>query len=87
MHNWELFVSLLNTKLFCAEAKVTLAEFGRTRQYLGEDLYSYVLKFKGKALDCCHLVAKDVLVDVCLYGMIEEYSIYKKICLFLPSPS
>lgn len=38
-------MSLFNTKLFGIEAKFSLAELGRIRQYVGEDLDLYICKF------------------------------------------
>lgn len=41
-----------------------------------ESLDPYVKRFHKKALDCCNPVAKDVLVDICLHGMVEDHQIY-----------
>lgn len=76
VHDKEHLVSLFNTKFFCVEANFTLAELGRMYQYPREDLDAYVKKFYENALDFCDLVADDVLVDVCLHDMIEEYIVY-----------
>lgn len=71
-------LSTLNTKIFCAEAKYTLAEFGCTRQFPSEDLNLYVRKFQEKALDCCDLIDEDVLVNVFLHDMNNEYGVFLK---------
>lgn len=42
----------ISTKFFFAEAKYTLAELGRTRQYAGKDLDLYVKRFHDKARLC-----------------------------------
>lgn len=42
---------LFNAKFFCGEAKFTLAELGRTRQYRGDDLDVYVKRFRERALN------------------------------------
>lgn len=76
LHDWKHLISLLNTKFFCAETEFTLAKLGTMRQYLREDLDAYVKMLHETNLDCCNLVAEDVLVDVCLYGLIEDYRIY-----------
>lgn len=43
--------SLVSTKFFNAKAKFTFVELGKTREYLGEDLYVYVKWSHKKALD------------------------------------
>lgn len=63
-------VAAFNTKFFFAEAKYTLTELGRTRHYAGEDLDLYVKRFHDKPLD---LVDEEVLVNVCLHEMNDEY--------------
>lgn len=40
-----------------------------------EYLDAYVRRFHEKALDYCDPIAEEVFVDVCLYGMLEEYKI------------
>lgn len=66
----------MNAKLVCFEAKFTLVELGKLRQYSWEDLDAYMKRFHKKTLNCDNLVAEDVLVNVCLEGMIEDYWIY-----------
>lgn len=55
------------------------------RQYQGKDLDAYVKSFHEKALGCCNLVADDMVVDVCLHGMIGTTEFIWRIChsLFL----
>lgn len=67
---------MFNTKFFFVEVKFILGVFGRTRQYLREDLYTYVRRFHKKALSCCDLVAEEVLVDLCLHRMMKEYRVF-----------
>lgn len=43
---------------------------------MGEDLDLYVKRFHNKALDCINLVDEEVLVNVCLHGMNEEYRVF-----------
>lgn len=43
----------------------------RTCLYLGEDLDAYVKIFQNKTPDFYDPVAKDVLVNICLHGMID----------------
>lgn len=76
IQDWDHIVMLFNAKFFCAEARFTLAELGRTRQHLGEDLDVYVKRFRKRALDCSDAVDKETLVDVCLHGMVNEYRVY-----------
>lgn len=59
-----------------AKAKFSLAELGRTRQHPGEDLDMYVRRLHERALDYYDLVAGEVLVEVCLHSMMEEYSLF-----------
>lgn len=54
----------LTTKLFCVEAKFSLAEIDRIRWYPGEDLDLYVRRFHKKALDCCGPVNEEFLVSL-----------------------
>lgn len=54
-------VSTFNSKIFCSEAKYTLTELGRIRQYLSEDLDLYAKRFHGKALDYSHPIIEEVL--------------------------
>lgn len=60
----------------CGEAKFTLAELGRTRQYPGEDLDVYVKRCRERAFDCSDAVDEETLVDVCLHGMANEYATF-----------
>lgn len=53
--------------LFFTEAKFTLAKLGKNRQYMG----AYVKHFDETELGFRDLIAEDVLVDICLDGMIE----------------
>lgn len=76
IQDWDHMVATFNTKFFFAEAKYTLAEWGRTRQYAGEDLDLYVKRFHDKALDCIDPVEEEILVDVCLHGMNDEYRVF-----------
>lgn len=69
-------VSAFNTKFFFPEAKYTLAELGHTRQYAGEDFDLYVKRFHDKALDYVDLVDEEVLVNMCLHGMNDEYRVF-----------
>lgn len=64
---------LFNTKFFCCEAKFFLVNLGMTNQYPGEDLDVYVKKFYQRTMDCSDPVVEEVLVDVCLHGMLEGY--------------
>lgn len=55
---------------------LTLVELGLTQQYYGEDLDVYMRRFHEKALDCCNIVDEEVLVNVCVHSMREEYNIF-----------
>lgn len=76
IQDWEHMVSAFNTKFFFPEAKYTLAELGHTRQYAGEDFDLYVKRFHDKALDYVDLVDEEVLVNMCLHGMNDEYRVF-----------
>lgn len=69
-------VAAFNTKFFFTEAKYTLAELGRSRQYAAKDLDLYVKRFHDRALDCVDPVDEEVLVNVCLHGMNDEYRVF-----------
>lgn len=73
IEDWDHLVTLINAKSFCGEAKFTLAELGRTRQYLGGNLYVYVKRFCERTLDCSDAIDEETLIDVCLHDMIIEY--------------
>lgn len=75
LHDWEHLMSLLKTKFLCI-AKFSLAKLGRTRRHPRVDLNAYVMRFHERALDCCNLMAEEVIVDVCFHGMLEEYCIF-----------
>lgn len=60
-------VSAFNTKFFCVEAKYTLVELGRTKQYPGKNFDIYVKRFHEKALD---------YYKVCIQGMSDEYRVF-----------
>lgn len=51
-------------------------------QYPREDLDEYVKRFHEMALYYNDLVVEDVLVDLCLQGLIEDYIIYLENLLF-----
>lgn len=76
IQDWEHIVATFNTKFFFTEAKYTLAELGCTLQYACQDLDLYVKRFHDKALDCVDLVDEEVLVNICLHGMNDKYSIF-----------
>lgn len=76
IQDWDHLVTLFHAKLFCDEAKFTHAELGRTRQYPSEDMDVHVKRFRERALDCSDAVDEETLVDVCLYGMANEYRVY-----------
>lgn len=60
-----------------------MLEHSQMNQYPGVDLDVYVKRFNEKALDGYDPVAKDVLVDIFLHKMIEDYQIYPETCLSL----
>lgn len=74
----EHLVSLFNTNFFYVKANFTLVELGRSQQYPEEDLDACIKYFYEKAQHCCDPVIEDVLVDVCLHDMIEDYRAYLK---------
>lgn len=55
------------------EAKFTLTELWRTIQFPSEDLDAYVKRVHERALVCCFSVAENVLVDVDIRRILEEY--------------
>lgn len=75
-------LAAFNTKFFFTEAKYNFAELGRTRQYAGEDLDPYVKRFHDKALDCVNPVDEEVLVNMCLHGMNDEYRVFLENLMF-----
>lgn len=75
VHDWEHLVSLFSTNFLHAEAKCTLVELDKSRQYLGEDLDVYVRRFHEKALDYYNLLEEEIFINVFLPGMMEEYRI------------
>lgn len=70
----EHLVPLFNTKFFQAEATFTFVKLDKTHKYPMEDLDMYVKKFQEKALDCCDPL-EEVLINVCLHDIMEEYTI------------
>lgn len=60
----------------CFEARFTLAELDRNRQYSNEDLDDYMRRFRKNALDYCSFVSEKMLVDVYLHGMTKEYRVF-----------
>lgn len=68
------------------EAKFTLAELGLTRHYLGENLDVCVRRLHEKDMDCCDPMEKEVLLNMCLHGMAEEYRIFLENQSFSPFP-
>lgn len=75
MHNWEHLVSLLKQKFFSIGA-----ELRRMRWHPRENQDIYVRRFHENALDCYDQVAKQMLVDIHLHSMMEEYWIFRRIC-------
>lgn len=76
-------MTIFHTKSFCGEAKFTLAELGRTQQFSGEDLDLYIKRFHEGGLDCCDAVDRETMVNDCLHGMANEYSVYMENLAFL----
>lgn len=76
-------VTTFNAKFFFAEVQYTLAELGQPPQYVGEDLDAYIKRFHDKAHDCIVLVLEEVLVNVCLHGMDDEYKVSLENLTFL----
>lgn len=75
IHDWEHMVSTFNTKFFYAEAKFTSAELGQTRHY-ADDLDLYVRWFHEKGARLCDPVDEEVLVNVYLHVMVNEYLVH-----------
>lgn len=71
-------VSTFYTKFFFAEATYTLVELGRSRQYSG----LYIKRFHEKALNCVDTVDEEVLVNVYLHGMNDEYRAFIENLMF-----
>lgn len=46
------------------------------RDSLGKDLDMFLKRFNKRALHCCDPMDKEVLVNVCLHGMMEKYIIF-----------
>lgn len=42
-------------------------------------------RFHEKAIDCCDLVGKEAIINICLHGMAEEYKIFLENLSFLLS--
>lgn len=53
-----------------------LGELGKSRWCSSKDLDLYVKKFYEEELDCCDPVDEEVLVNVCLHGMVDEYPVH-----------
>lgn len=68
-------MSLFNTKFSHAQIKFSLTELDQRHQHPEEDPDAYMRRFPERVLDCCDLVNEEVLVDVCLHVMKEEYLI------------
>lgn len=77
----------INAKFFYAEPKYTLAELARMRQYPGDDLDLYFKRFRGKELDCSDPVDEQVLVNVYLHSMDNEYRVFVEYLSSPPFPS
>lgn len=77
-YDWEHLVSLFSAKFFFVEAKFFLAELGRVRLRLREDVDTCVKRFHDKALGCCAPVEEEVFINVCLHVMLEEHQIFLK---------
>lgn len=73
----------VNSKFFYAEVRFTVTELSRNRQYSDEDLDVYVSRFHKKALNCCGSVNVEMVVNVCLHGITEEYRENPVLPLFL----
>lgn len=71
IQNWEHLD--FNARFICAEAKFSLVELSRTREFAGEDLDLYMKGFHEKALDCCNTVDEETMVGVFLHGMANDY--------------
>lgn len=76
IQDWDHLVTLFNAKFFCGEARFTLVELDRTRQYPSEDLNVYMKRFRERALDYSDVVNEKTLVDIFLHGMANEYWAY-----------
>lgn len=83
IQDWDHLVTLFNDKFFCDEARFTLVELDRTRQYPGEDLNVYMKRFRERALDCSDVVNEENLVDIFLHGMANKYRVYLENLTFL----
>lgn len=70
-------------KLFYVEVKFTLVELSRTRQHPGKNLDAYIQRFHKKAVGCYNAVVEELLVDVCLLGVMEENRIFLEFVFFL----
>lgn len=69
-------VATFNTKFFFGEAKYTLAELGRTRQYAGDNLDLYLKRFRDKALGYVDPVDEEVLLNIFLHDKNDKYRVF-----------
>lgn len=74
VHDRKHHVSLFNTKFFCADAKLTLVQLGRTHQYPKYGRIHEAFPWESPRL--LQSSSWGCPVDVCSHSIIEEYSIY-----------
>lgn len=59
-------------KVLLYRRKIHIGGVGDSSPISRRNLDAYTRRFHERALDYCDLMAKDVLVDVCIHDMMEE---------------
>uniref|UniRef100_A0A2N9J1X6 RNA-directed DNA polymerase n=1 Tax=Fagus sylvatica TaxID=28930 RepID=A0A2N9J1X6_FAGSY len=73
IRTWEDMVESFCSKYFHVEEKITLVNLHGTKQQIGEDLVTYIHRFRDVSLDCHVKYQEGELEEVCIDNMLPEF--------------
>jgi len=71
-------------KFSALDEKLTLSDLQQERQRISKGLLDYIRRFRDLSLICYDLVEVEILVDICIAGMLYGYCPYLE-NLLIPS--
>ncbi|XP_026410760.1 uncharacterized protein LOC113305984 [Papaver somniferum] len=70
--SWPIMYSMFMGKFYSAKRKVTSIDLSRSGQRTGEEIGTYIARFRRMALDCHKDISEEALVEICVRGMIQS---------------
>ncbi|XP_026433779.1 uncharacterized protein LOC113331266 [Papaver somniferum] len=67
--SWPSMVQLFLKKFYSAQRRVTAIDLGRCTQRVGEEIGTYITRFRDLTLECHEDIPEERLVEICIRGM------------------